>query len=84
MWKKHPNKEIEAVVRYAELKGWQVVERQGHAWGILRCPHNRNDCRCGLFCQISVWSTPKNPEIHARQLRRKIDGCKYDQGKADE
>jgi len=79
MRKKHPNKEIEAVLCYAESRGWHVVERQGHAWGSVRCPQHREDCRCGLFCQMSVWSTPRNPEAHARQLRQKIDGCLYEQ-----
>ena len=84
MRKKHPHKEIEAAIRYAESKGWQVIERQGHAWGSLRCPSNQVDCRCGQFCQMSVWSTPRNPESHARQLRRKVNGCIYNQGDADE
>jgi len=84
MRKKHPNKEIEAAIFYAESKGWRVVERKGHAWGSLRCPHNRDDCRCGQFCQMSIWSTPKNAETHARQLRQKIDGCQYSQGDSDE
>ena len=77
MRKKHPNKEIEAAVCYAEERGWRVIEKSGHAWGSLVCPQNSVDCRCGLFCQMSVWSTPRNPEGHARQLRQKVDGCIY-------
>ena len=28
-------------------------------------------------CITSVWSTPKNPEGHARQLRREVDACPH-------
>jgi len=74
---KHPNKEIDDVVRYARTKGWSVKTASGHAWGILKCPQNSVDCRCGQFCQMSVWSTPKNPGNFARRLRKKIDACIY-------
>ncbi len=83
--KKHPNKEIEAAICYAEGKGWTVIERSGHAWGSLRCPNNNRDCRCGQFCQMSIWSTPKNPENFANQLSQKVDGCVFtEQGDLDE
>ena len=75
MRKKHPDKEIEATIRYAETQGWQVIKCTGHAWCILRCPYHDQECRCGQFCQMSVWSTPKDAGRHARQLQRKIDGC---------
>lgn len=85
MRKKHPNKEIEAAICYAEEKGWIVIERSGHAWGSLRCPHNQKDCRCGVFCQMSIWSTPVNSGKHARHLCQKVDGCIYnDEGDLDE
>lgn len=72
---RHPDKEIQAAVEHALGKGWNLVKGRGHAWGILRCPHNDKDCRCGEFCQMSVWSTPKNPRRFARQIVQKIDGC---------
>ena len=75
MRKKHPDKEIESVLKYAESKGWQIIKGSGHAWGILRCPVNDVDCRCGQFCSMSVWSTPKNAGNYARQLKKKIDSC---------
>lgn len=71
----HPKKEIEAAVRYAVSKGWTLVPGRGHAWGILRCPWNDDDCRCGEFCRVSVWSTPRVPENEARKIRRVVDGC---------
>lgn len=84
MRRRHPNKEVEKVLRYAESNGWQVFKRDGHAWGSMRCPQNDADCRCGQFCQMSIWSTPRNPGNHARQLKRKVDGCIHDKGEGNE
>ena len=72
---RHPRKEIEAAVEYAIQCGWRHAKATGHAWGRLQCPWNDADCRCGTVYQISIWSTPKNPENHARQIIRLIDGC---------
>jgi len=72
---RHAKKEIEAVLVYAETHGWRIEPASGHAWERLYCPHNDHECRCGEFCIISVWSTPKNPTNHARQLRRVVDHC---------
>ena len=64
---RHPSKEIDAAVQAA---GWTVEMSNGHAWGHLLCPtHSREGCI------IPVWSTPKNPENHARGLRRAIARC---------
>lgn len=73
----HPNKDIEKALRHAEAQGWRIKEStgRGHAWGSLYCPYNDTECRCGEFCITSVWSTPKSPDTHARQLRRVIDNC---------
>lgn len=73
--RRHSKKEIEAALVYAEAQGWRVELASGHAWGRLYCPHNDSECRCGEFCIVSVWSTPKNPANHARQLRRVVDNC---------
>lgn len=73
--KKHANKEIEAVLAYAELNGWLIKNRNGHAWARMYCPFNTSDCRCGEFCVASIWSTPRNPQNHARQIRRIVDNC---------
>lgn len=71
----HPNKEVESALQYAESKGWRVEVGGGHAWGRMYCPDNSKDCRCGEFCITSIWSTPKNPVNHAKQLRRVVDNC---------
>ena len=73
--KTHPSKEIEAVLRGLEAGGWTIVNGKGHAWGVLRCPTNSPECRGGEFCQMSVWSTPKNPENFAKKLKQKALGC---------
>jgi hypothetical protein len=71
----HPNKEIEASLKYAEENGWRVEIRNGHAWGRIHCPLNDDQCRCGRFCITSVWSTPKDAFTHARFLKRVVDNC---------
>jgi len=72
MAKSHPNRHIREAVNYAIQHGWRLVESKGHPWGILFCPHGQ---RGG--CQISVYSTPRNPEAHARRIRREVDTCPH-------
>jgi len=69
----HQNKEIAAALEYASNKGWRIIESGSHAWGQIYCPDNDKDCRCGEFCKASIWSTPKNPQNHAKQIRRIVD-----------
>jgi hypothetical protein len=75
--KRHPIKEIEAALRFAEAEGWvfRKAKSSSHAFGVMRCPHNTKECRCGIYCQFSVWSTPKSPEAHARKIRKVIHRC---------
>ena len=73
---RHPKKEVEAVLSELEKLGWSVrIRKKGHAWGLLLCKHNDEECRCGEFCQMSIWSTPKNPGNFANNLRRKALNC---------
>ena len=69
---RHPNKQIERAVRYAESLGWRVEISNGHAWGFLLCPQNTRD-----GCTAGVWSTPRCPEHHARKLTRDVDLCPH-------
>jgi len=69
---RHPSQHIERAVRYAESLGWRVVLSNGHAWGRLYCPSGTRD-----GCIISVWSTPRCPENHARHIRTKVDSCPH-------
>lgn len=67
---RHPNKEVEAAVAYAEMKNW-TLRKMGH-WGRLFCPHADRD-----GCQVTVNGTPRNPDVHARQIKRGIDRCPH-------
>ncbi len=69
---RHPKPPLEKAVRYAEQLGWRVEMSKGHAWGHLLCPKSSRE-----GCIISVWSTPKNAENHARHIRKQIDNCDH-------
>lgn len=69
---RHPDKHIEAAVQYAESRGWRVQVSNGHAWGRLFCPDGTP-----AGCIISVWSTPRKPQNHARHIRREVDRCPH-------
>src|ERR1035437_4926341 len=71
----HSKKEVEDAVKFAETEGWTVLLGGGHAWGKMYCPYNDVECRCGEFCIVSIWSTPKNPWNHAKQLKRVVTNC---------
>jgi hypothetical protein len=77
MDKKHSKKEVREAIEYAKSKGWriQLSSGSGHAWGQMYCPYNDKDCRCGEFCIASIWSTPRSPVSHARQIRKVVDKC---------
>lgn len=78
----HPNKEIQAAIEHAEGHGWRVEKASGHAWGRMYCPYNSHECRCGEFCINSIWSTPRDADVHARQIRRVVNNCKFEKDKA--
>jgi hypothetical protein len=65
----HPNKHIREALKYAEEHGWSFTMSRGHAFGRIWCGHGHRRC------QMSIWSTPRNPEKHARAIRRKVDHC---------
>jgi len=74
---RHPNKEIEHSIQYAEKCGWSVRLSEGHPWGHLYCPYNARD-----GCRVRVMSTPRNPENHARHIWREIELCPHSPGQA--
>ena len=78
---RHPNRHIELAVQYAESLGWRVVPSNGHAWGRLFCPRSTRE-----GCIVSVWSTPRVGENHARHIRSKVDSCPHrdESGPCDE
>jgi hypothetical protein len=73
--KKHSKPEVENALRYAEAHGWVVKPAGSHAWGKIYCPYNNIECRCGEFCILSIWSTPKNAGSHGKQIKRVVDNC---------
>lgn len=74
---KHPKKEVEQALQYAEWHGWRVEAGGSHAWGRMYCPYNQVVCRCGEYCITSIWGTPRNAGNHARQLQRVVDHCVF-------
>jgi hypothetical protein len=74
---RHPNKEVEAAVEYAESKGWRLRD-QGH-WGRLYCAHADRD-----GCQVGVNGTPRDADVHARQIKRAVDRCPHGKEANDE
>ena len=69
---RHPDKHIEKAVRYAESLGWRVEISNGHAWGFLLCPQHTRE-----GCSVTVNSTPRRPENHARKITRDVDLCPH-------
>ena len=69
---RHPNKEIEAALKYAEARDWRIQVGGAHAWGFILCPREARD-----GCLWSVYSTPRNPQNHANFLRKMIDQCPH-------
>jgi hypothetical protein len=72
---RHPNKHIAQAVRYAESLGWRVRLSNGHAWGIIYCPESSREGH-----KMSIYSTPRDPEGHARDILRFVDACPHGQG----
>lgn len=71
---KHPNKDIELALKYAESKGWryQQTGNSAHAWGKILCPLASREGH-----SMSIWSTPKSAENHAKQIKRNVDACEH-------
>lgn len=73
---RHPNKEIEDSIRYAEQNGWLYKDsgNSAHSWGQLLCPlHTRDGHR------ILIWSTPRSAHNHAQQIRKAVKKCQHDE-----
>lgn len=70
---RHSKKEVEAALQYAEAYGCRVEVRSGgHAWGRIYPP--------GAVRPALVWSTPKNPGNHAKDLRRYVEHHTNEEG----
>ncbi len=72
---RHPKKEVEGALRDAEAGGWLVTPKgAGHRWGVAEC---------GGGCRVSIWSTPKSPGNHAKDVRRAVERCPHQEGEGD-
>jgi hypothetical protein len=76
----HPNKHIRAALKYAESMGWTIRKSgpRAHAWGVIYCSHGHGEC------WMSVYSTPKTPENHARRIRKIVDRCPGPEGDSED
>lgn len=69
---RHPKKEVEAALRQLESSGeWrvEVVHSSGHRWGVAKCVFGHSTC------QVGIWSTPKSPGNHAKQILSAAKRC---------
>lgn len=71
---RHSKKEIEAALQEAEAAGFRVESGRGH-WGVMYCPSTDPDDRCAQ--PLWIWSTPKNVDNHAKQIRRYVTRCPH-------
>ncbi len=67
---RHPKKEVEEALQYAESKAWHVIKSagHGHSWGHADCPGPE---------RIYIWSTPRDPQNHAKRIRQAVDNCQH-------
>ena len=70
----HQNRYIREAIAYALNNGWTLRKSgpRAHVWGLLYCPQTD---RTG--CIRAVYSTPRSPEDHARDIRRAVDRCPH-------
>ena len=74
--RRHPKKEVEEALRYAEEAGWTVEPTvPGHRWGVARC---------GLGCSLSIWSTPSSAGDHGKDIRRAVRRCPHRRKEAED
>ena len=70
----HSKKEVRRALDDAYTAGFVVKETDGHghSWGYVDCPEP--ECNGRLY----VWSTPRDVDIHARQIRRFVLRHRHD------
>ena len=67
----HQNKHIAAALDEAADRQWRIVKSGSKAkiWGRMYCPYGHPECA------VSIFSTPRVPEYHARHLMRVLNRC---------
>ncbi len=68
---RHPNKHIQAALEFAYDRGW-TARTAHHAFCVIKCDFGQ---RGG--CSMSVWSTPKHPQDHAKDIIRYVEQCPH-------
>ena len=70
----YPNRYIREAIAYALDNGWTLRKSgpRAHTWGLLYCPQAD---RTG--CARAVYSTPRRPEDHAKDIRRAVGRCPH-------
>ena len=64
---RHPDKDVNKLLKKATATGWVVEKAAGHPWGRLKCGHG---------CTHYILSTPRGPAgSQAKILREKIAKC---------
>src|SRR5215471_11500968 len=67
--RRHPKKDVEQALRFAEASGWTVLEvHRGHRWGLVTC---------GSGCGRAIFCTPREAGDHARDVRRAVTRCPH-------
>jgi hypothetical protein len=66
----HSKKQVRDALDEAYAADFGIGTSAGHRWGYLECG------KCGQT--FSVWSTPKNADGHAKQIRRFIKKHSHD------
>lgn len=71
---RHPHKDIESAVQYAESRGWEYQKpgSSSHVWGKLYCPLRTTEGH-----KMSIFSTPRNPTSYAKRVKKQIDKCNH-------
>ncbi|HEX3599531.1 MAG TPA: hypothetical protein VHU84_05275 [Lacipirellulaceae bacterium] len=71
---RHPKKEIQSAIEYAQDRGWHFTKAgpRAHIYGTLYCSHEGRD-----GCRVGVFSTPRSPSNHASHIRRRVDRCPH-------
>jgi len=69
---RHKDKDIQAAIEYALSRGWTLHLGGSHAWRFLYCPETSRD-----GCRVPIWSTPRNPWVLAKVIRRAVDQCDH-------
>lgn len=70
----HSKKQVRDALNDAYAAGLEVVDTSahGHSWGYVQCTVDKQ--------RMSVWSTPKNGDNHAKQIRKFVSRhCHPDQ-----